>query len=262
MYLVTYYIIRYRRTLVIKNLRNSFPEKSEKELRGIEKQFYHNFADISIETLKAITISKKALGKRVIIHGNLVEEAMKVGKPMIFITSHFSNWELEWIALCTHFHFEMHAAYKKLRNSFINKLIFDLRSRFGGIMHEKNVVVADMAKMGLRNYIMGMAGDQRPSSGEKKYWATFLNQDAAFYSGTEILARRMDASVVYLSMHRHRRGFYEITCELITSTPKLMEKNEITNTFIRLMERDIRKDPASYLWSHNRWKLIKPTGSN
>ncbi|MDZ7606872.1 MAG: lysophospholipid acyltransferase family protein [Cyclobacteriaceae bacterium] len=262
LYLVNYYLIRYRRTLVMKNLRNSFPEKSEPELHTLEKEFYRNLADVSIETLKAITISKKELGKRVIIHGNLVEEAMKAGKPMIFITSHFSNWELEWIALSTHFHFEMHAAYKKLRNSFVNKLIFELRSRFGGIMHEKNEVVADMAKLGQRKYIMAMAGDQRPSSGAKKYWATFMNQDAAFYSGTEILARRMDASVVYLSMHRLRRGFYEITCELITSTPKLLQKNEITNTFIRLMERDIRKDPASYLWSHNRWKFIKPTGSN
>jgi len=262
LYLMTYYIVRYRRILVMKNLRNSFPEKSEKELRSVQKKFYHNLADVSIETLKGISISKKELEKRAIIRNNLIEELMTVDKPIILMTSHLCNWEWELLAVC-HFHaVEIHAVYQKLRNNFFDKLMLALRSRFGAFMHEKNSVVAEMSQIGSKPYVLAMISDQRPFSGERKYWATFMNQDAAFYSGAEILARRMDIPVVYISMHRTRRGFYEMFCELITAEPRLMERNEITNSFIRLTERDISKDPSSYLWSHNRWKHKKPIESN
>jgi len=246
----------------MKNLRNSFPEKSEKELRSIQKKFYHNLADISIETLKGITISKKELEKRAIIGNNLIEELMTLDKPIILMTSHLCNWEWELLAICHSHTAQIHAVYQKLRNTFFNNLMLGLRSSFGAFMHEKNSVIAEISQIGSKAYVLAMVSDQRPFSGERKYWATFMNQDAAFYSGAEILARRMDIPVVYISMHRTRRGFYEMFCELITSEPRLMERNEITNSFIRLTERDIRKDPSSYLWSHDRWKHKKPIESN
>ena len=262
LFLLAYHIIRYRRELVMKNLNNSFPHKSLSELAIIEKQFYRNLADISVETIKALTISIVDVKKRVKIQGKQIEETMNLGRPVIIMTPHFCNWELEWVALCHHLPYEMHAVYQKLRNKFFNDFMLALRSRFGGIMHEKNTAVADMAKMGSRKYIMGMVSDQRPFSGDRKYWATFMNQDAAFYSGTEILARRLDLPVIYVSMHRVNRGFYNITFDIITTEPRLTGRNEITNTFIRLMERDISNDPASYLWSHDRWKHKKPIESN
>ncbi len=262
LFFLTYYIVRYRRTLVMKNLRNSFPEKSEKELRTIEKQFYHNLADISIETLKGITISKKELEKRVIIRSSLIEDLMTSGKPMLLMTSHFCNWEWVLLAICHNHAIEIHAVYQKLRNAFFDRLMFGLRSRFGALMHEKNSVVTDMSQLGPKPYIMAMASDQRPFSGERKYWANFMHQDAAFYSGAEILARRMDIPVVYISMHRTLRGYYEISYELISIEPRHTERNEITNAFIKLTERDIRKNPSSYLWSHNRWKHKKPIELN
>jgi KDO2-lipid IV(A) lauroyltransferase len=246
----------------MKNLRNSFPEKSEKELRVIEKQFYQNLADISIETLKGISISRKELEKRMVLQSNMIEELMTLGKPIIIMTSHFGNWEWALLAI-SHFHtIAIHAVYQKLRNPFFDKLMLELRSRFGAIMHEKNSVVTEMSQISRKPYVLAMVSDQKPFSGERKYWASFMNQDAAFYSGAEILARRMDIPVVYLSVNRTRRGYYEFSYQLITTEPRLLERNEITNAFIRLTESDIRKDPSSYLWSHNRWKHKKPIELN
>jgi len=262
LFLVTYYIIGYRRSLIRKNLRNSFPEKSEKELKIIEKQFYHNFADISIESLKGITISRKELEKRIIVRGNLIEEVMATGKSMVLMTSHFCNWEWELLAV-SHLHaFEIHAVYKRLSNQFFDKLMLNMRSHFGAVMHEKDSVVAELSQVDSSQYILAMVSDQRPTAGGRKYWANFMHQEAAFYSGAEILGRRMDIPVVYVSMHRMRRGYYEIKYQLITDEPRNTERNEITNTFIRLMERDINEDPSAYLWSHDRWKHKKPTESN
>lgn len=259
MYLATYYIVRYRRTMVMKNLRNSFPEKSANELKVIEKQFYRNLADTSMETLKGITISKEELTKRVHFKDSALEMMNHLDKPNIIMTLHFSNWEWELMAFSCISKFEVHAVYQRLHSPFFDKLMLNLRSRFGAIMHEKKAVVSEISQISASTYVLALVSDQRPGYSERKYWATFLNQDAAFFSGSEIFARRLDIPVIYYSMHRVRRGYYELTAELITNTPQLMERNEITNAFIRLMERDIRKDPSSYLWSHNRWKHKKPT---
>ena len=106
-------------------------------------------------------------------------------------------------------------------------------------------------------YMMSMVADQRPFSGENKYWSVFLNQEAAFYSGTELLARRMDIKVIYASMKRVKRGYYEVRFEELEPNPAKAAPNEITEKFIRLAEKDILTDPSSYLWSHDRWKHRK-----
>jgi KDO2-lipid IV(A) lauroyltransferase len=105
---------------------------------------------------------------------------------------------------------------------------------------------------------MAMVADQRPFSGENKFWTNFLNQDSAFYSGTELLAKRFDIKVIYASMRRIKRGHYEVMFFDVETDPKSSPKHAITEKFIRFVEQDIQNDPASYLWSHDRWKLKKP----
>jgi KDO2-lipid IV(A) lauroyltransferase len=106
---------------------------------------------------------------------------------------------------------------------------------------------------------MAMVADQRPFSGENKYWSKFLNQDSAMYSGSEVLAKRMNIKVIYSSMKRVKRGYYEVTFKEISKDPLASKPNEIIEKFIRLTEEDVYNDPASYLWSHDRWKHKKPT---
>ena len=134
-----------------------------------------------------------------------------------------------------------------------------IRSKFGVVLHEKNDVVKNIVRMKGESYLMSMVADQRPFSGDKKYWTTFLNQDAAFFSGTDLLARRMDIKVIYASMKRVKRGHYEVCFLDVESSPGTSAPNEITEKFIQLAEKDICDDPTSYLWSHNRWKHKKPT---
>ena len=149
---------------------------------------------------------------------------------------------------------EVHVVYQRLRSPFFNELMKKIRSRFGVILHEKGEAVRNIYKMDKRPYLMSMAADQRPYSGEKKYWSVFLNQDAAFYTGTEMLARRMDIKVIYARMRRIRRGYYEVEFEELERQPTNTRPYEITEKFIRLVERDIHDDPSAYLWSHDRWK--------
>ena len=152
---------------------------------------------------------------------------------------------------------KLHAVYQRLRNPFFNNLMIAIRSRFGVVLHDKDEILRDILKLKGTGFLMSMVADQRPFSGENKYWSTFLNQDAAFYSGTELLARRRDIKVVYAAMKRVKRGYYEVHFEELEFSPKDSKPNEITEKFIRRAEQDILEDPASYLWSHDRWKHKK-----
>ena len=258
-FFVSYYILKYRRDVVWKNLSGAFPEKDEKELRKIERKFFHNLADTSVETLKLLTISEENLLRRVKINDPITEEYQSKGYATFGMTPHFCNWEWMLVASTNVLKLDIHAVYQRLREPFFDKLMIKIRSRLGVVLHEKNQVVQDILKMKGKSYLMSMVADQRPFSGENKYWSVFMNQDAAFYSGSELLARRMDIKVIYASMHRLSRGYYEVTFEELESNPRETKPNEITEKFIRRMEQDIYKDPSSYLWSHDRWKHKKPT---
>lgn len=259
LFFLAYYVVKYRRDIVWKNLLNSFPDKSEVELRQIERKFYKNLADTSVETLKLLTISEKGLLKRVKFDSSLTMKYHKLGYPVFGMTSHFCNWEWLLVAGSNQVGLKLHAAYQRLRNPFFNNLMIKIRSRFGVVLHEKNDVVKDVFKMKDESFLMSMVADQRPYSGEKKYWSIFLNQDAAFFSGSELLARRMDIKVIYASMKKVKRGHYEVCFLDIESSPKTSAPNDITEKFIQLAEKDIFNDPSSYLWSHDRWKHKKPT---
>jgi len=259
-FFVSFYLIRYRRKIVWKNLQNSFPEKEILELIKIQKKFYRNLADTSVETLKLLTISEENLLKRVRFDNSLTLKHYELGYPVFGMTSHFCNWEWLLVAGSNTLGLELHAVYQKLNNPFFNDLMKQIRSRFGVALHEKNVAVRDLMKMKGKSYLMSMVADQRPYSGENRYWSVFLNQDAAFYTGTELMARRMDIKVIYASMKRIKRGYYEVHFEDLELSPKNTSPNEITEKFIKRAEKDILRDPASYLWSHDRWKFKKPKG--
>ncbi len=258
LFYITFYIVRYRRKIVWKNLRHVFPEKKSRDLKQIEKQFYRNLADSSVETLKLLTMTDAELQKRVIVEKGLVMRLNEKGYQVFGMTAHFCNWEWLLVSCSNTLGYPVHAVYKRLNNPFFDRLMVKIRSIQGALLHEKKKVVADIMKMKGEPFLMAMVADQRPFKGENKYWTTFMNQDAAFFTGTELLARRKDIKVVYASMRRVKRGYYTVKFKLIEESPTQSKLGEITEKFVRLMEEDIREDPASYLWSHNRWKSKKP----
>lgn len=215
-------------------------------------------ADTTVETLKLLTIPEEKLLKRVDLDTKVTLKYHELRYPVFGMTSHFCNWEWMLVASSNTVGLPLHAVYQQLHNPFFDQLMIKIRSRFGVQLHEKNAVVKDMMKMRNQSYLMSMVADQRPFSGENRYWSTFLNQDAAFYSGTELLARRMDIKVIYASMQRVKRGYYKVVFEELEPDPKNAKPNEITEKFIRRAEIDILNDPPSYLWSHDRWKHKKP----
>ena len=258
LYFFLYYVFGYRKRVVYMNIRNSFPQKSEAEINQIAKKFYKNLSDIIIEVLKLRHISPKQLSERIVVKNiEVVEDLYNSKKKVIAAVGHLGNWE--WIATLTPLilKHKVYLVYKPLSNTFFNDYLLKLRSQFG-----LNFIPFKQTYRFLLNNKQELdlpiiASDQTPTRTEIEYWTRFLNQETGFFIGIEKIARSIDYAVVFVDLKRTARGYYEIELIEITDNPKLTKEFEITEKYIRLLEKHIIDNPDNWLWSHKRWKHKK-----
>lgn len=263
-YLLLLHVIRYRRKVIDENLRGSFPDKSPEELRRIKKKFYRNFADQTVETIKLLHISDSSMKKRMIFDEAeiaRIDALLAEKRPVVAFFSHCFNWEWApsitlWSSHRPSDGVEFCQIYRPLRNQWFDSLMLKLRSRFGAVSLPKRRAFLDLLryrKNGVAT-ITGFMSDQHPSHGDPGYITDFLHHPTAIITGTETVARRLDAVVVYWDMYKLSRGHYKIRMVPVTDSPASLPEGEITLRYANLLQTTILRDPALWLWSHNRWK--------
>lgn len=262
-YVLLYYIIRYRRGVVRKNLVTAFPEKSIDDIKTIERKFYHWFCDYFLEAIKLLSISEKELRRRfTIINSEEVEQCFQEGQDVAAILGHYCNWE--WLS-CVGMNLpperEIGLIYHPLRNKTFDYLFRKLRSheQNSHVIPKKDILryVVTKKREGVRN-ICGYISDQGPKWANIHLWLPFLNHEyTPVFTGGERIMRKMNNAVFYVEMSRPKRGYYTATYKLITREPNTLPADDITRRFFCLLEETIRQEPAFYLWSHNRWKRTK-----
>ncbi len=260
LYLVLYYLIGYRRKVVATNLRNSFPEKSDKELKGIEKKFYKHLADIIIETLKLTHMSVAEQKKR-FTYKNLevIDKLRAENRDVIAILGHYNNWE--WPTLLPlYLKYKTIIIYKPLQNKYFNNFINSQRSKFGIVLTPTSLVIREIIKYKKENIktLSVFISDQIPSKDDIKYWTTFLNQDTAVFTGAGKIAVKYDIAIVNFHIQKVKRGYYNLHVELLNDHTAGLSETEITETHVRKLEQIINDKPEYWIWSHRRWKHKKP----
>ncbi len=248
-------VIGYRKGVVVTNLKNSFPEKSEAEIKAIANRFYHWFCDLTLETLKTLTLSPEQIRKRVTFEGTEILEAFaNKRQSVIIVLGHFGNWELAGARYSQEKTIpQLYVIYHPLHNTGFDRLMYHMRSRHGTKLYTMRETGKSMIRdKGLLTATAFIA-DQTPSP-ERAYWMNFLNQDTPVFIGTEALARKLGHPVVYISITRPRRGFYKMVTETLVADPKNTLEGEITEIHTRRLERDIKDHPDLWLWTHRRWK--------
>ena len=260
LYLALYYFPSYRRKEVAINLKNSFPEKSDNELRSIEKKFYKHLADIIIETLKLTNISEAGLKKR-FTYSNLevIDRLREDKRDVIAVLGHYNNWE--WSRLMPHFlKYKTIIIYKPLQNKYFNTFMNDQRSKNGVIMTPTSLVIREILnnKNNGINTLSVFIADQIPARGDIKYWTTFLNQDTAVYTGVGKIATKYDMAVVYFNIQKIKRGYYNLDVKLLHEHTAGLPENVVTESHVRCLEEIINEKPEYWIWSHRRWKHKKP----
>ena len=263
LYFITFYLARYRYQVVKENLENAFPSKSPEEIRSIMKGFYRNFCDFIIEALKSITISQQELDKRVTIkHPETIERYFENGQSVLVLTSHQFNWE--WLLLASSFKLSapLSPVYKKLNNKFFNALMLSTRSRFGSNPIEMQETLVQIVSRKNSVNAFGLIADQTPLIDADKYWSKFLNQDTAFFIGSERIAHLTKYPVLFVGTKKIKRGYYEVLYEELVNPPYDKNDHVILDKYISKAESLILERPEEWLWSHRRWKYKKPLYSD
>jgi KDO2-lipid IV(A) lauroyltransferase len=256
-YLLTYYVIGYRRRVVLENLRNSFPEKSEAQIQQVAKEFYRHFAEVMVETLKLAVLTPADLKKRVFFSNpEVLEKWFHKGRTVLGLSSHAGNWEWVLTSGAAWLSASADGVYKPLSNPFFESFMYRLRTRTGA----KLIPMRDTLRNLIRNRdqvrVVSLLSDQAAGPEDQPYWTTFMNQESGFYTSADRLAAQFHYPVVYVSIRRKARGYYEIVLtELYDGDAPLAAGTfPITDSFVRHLERDIRLFPNDYLWTHRRWK--------
>ncbi|AKQ47679.1 hypothetical protein TH63_12075 [Rufibacter radiotolerans] len=262
---VLYYVVGYRKKVVRQNLERSFPEKGISELRNIEKQFFLNLTDTMLETLKMVSLTPEDLEKRVDLRGGeLVEEHLRRGTPVMVLGAHLGNWEFMSASGNNRFAFPIDGVYKPLASSFFEAFMWFLRSRFGITLVKMKDTLRHLLRHRGQPRILSLLSDQVPPYGEIQHWTTFLHQDTAFYVGADKLRISFQYPTFFVGMRHLRRGYYEVVFQELLPAPVAGVKEEghpVTEAFARALETWIEKYPSEYLWSHKRWKHKRPVGA-
>lgn len=253
------YVVRYRREVVRVNLENSFPAKSPSELKRITWAFYRHLSDLSLEEAFIIHASAKRISAHCeFTNPEVVPPYYAQGRSILIAAAHYCNWEYLTSAgpLVDH---QMLVVYKPIKNKRIERLMNAGRERMGGItvpMQSTLRTLARYADKGIPT-IVGLVADQTPSN-VNQYWGEFLHQDTLVFSGVETMAKKFDSPVFFCDIRRRKRGYYSVTLELISDTPREMPQDWITERYLRMLEERIVEKPEYWLWSHRRWKRERP----
>lgn len=260
MYFVLYYFPSYRKKVVTANLKNSFPEKTEKEIIVIRKKFYRHLADLFVETLKLTHMSEKQFKARFTVSNlQVIEKLLAEKRDAIAVLGHYNNWE--WLgAFPMYTGYKAVSIYKPLQNKYFDKFVNSLRMKHGMVLTPMSNIIREIIndRKNNINTISAFISDQTPIRTEIKYWTTFLNQDTPVYMGTEKVASKYDMAVVFFDIQKIKRGYYNLNIELLFDHTANLPEHLITETHVRRLEKQIIEKPEYWIWSHRRWKHKRP----
>ncbi len=256
LYLLIYRIFGYRKKVVKANLNLVFPNKSDKEIKRITNAFYHHLCDMMVESIKSMTITETEMKKHYTFSNvEVIQDIEAKNRSIILMCAHYGSWE--WIfILQTYVKSRGNAVYKRLANKHFDKLVKRIRAKFNSYLITTKETIPTLAKLKKQGIlsINGFASDQSPKLNKAYYWNDFMGIKVPVHTGAEMLAKKLDMTVVFFSVKKLKRGYYETTFTTLADNAKDFKDYEITDAFLKLVEQQIHEAPEYYLWTHKRWK--------
>jgi KDO2-lipid IV(A) lauroyltransferase len=249
------HVIKYRVDVVHQNLIIAFPNKTEKERKQIAYDFYQQFTDSFIETIKLLSISDNTFQKRFTSNVEVLNNLYPTGQSVQIMAGHFFNWEFANWGVAKYGKYPFLAVFMPLSNKVFSKLIYDLRARYGSILIPATNFRSQFHKYANEgSYAMALAADQNPGNPLQAYWVNFFGRLTPFVKGPEKGAKLNNTAQVFVHFYRTKRGYYHSQYELMTISPNYFKDGQLTALYVKVLEEKIKENPSNYLWSHRRWK--------
>ena len=251
-------LVGYRKAMIIKNLTNSFPEKSDKERKQIMRASYNTLAEVIVTTISLAASDKKQYDnvvEWVDLEGHI---SRNKGQDWVAMAAHFGSWEYYpmWGRVDKEGSFL--AVYHPLRSDIFEHFYLRMRSKLS-----PNVEIVPM-KNTVRRYVtkrkngeptvLGLISDQSPLMRADSKWIDFLNQKTLFVEGGERIAMKFGLPVYFVDSERIEYGRYRIRFVQLYDGKEQVEEGVITRRYAEKLEEMIRRSPELWMWSHNRWR--------
>ena len=259
---IVHYLVRYRLKVVRANLDYSFPEKSTKEKRRIERQYYRHITDLLAEGFHNLAAPLRVVRRHYRPeNAEILKPYYERGQSVVLMSAHYNNWEYMITSLDSMLRHHGIGVGKPLSNKKFGVFITSRRDRFGTEIVDHTDVRQVMQYYDRWKVPVAymMLSDQSPGNPNRCHWTTFLGQETGFIFGAEHFAKKYNMPVFLYDVTKTRRGYYTIKFSLLTDNPNSLPDGEITDRYARHLEEIIKQKPQYWLWSHRRWKHKKPT---
>ncbi len=253
-YLLMYYIIQYRKSIVLSNLQIAFPEKTIKEHKKIARKFYRNLSDTFIEMIKMLSWDEKEIKKRFKGNIELFNKWAGKEKSIQVVSGHYFNWEMANLSVSAQSEMPFLGVYMPLSNQAMNKIFYNLRNKFGTILIPATDFKNKVAPYFEKQSALILVADQNPGGADKGWWMYFFSKPAPFVPGPAKGAIARDTVIIYANYYKIKRGYYQIDFEELTQTPRNFSEATLTYMLAKKVESSIKERPDNYLWTHRRWK--------
>jgi len=253
-YGLLYYVIGYRKEVVMNNLLIAFPEKTEKERVQIAKKFYHNLVDYFLESIKLITITDKEFYKRCSGSFDELNRLAAKGINIQLHCGHQFNWEFANKIYSQNLVVRFVLVYMPISNKIINTIFKKIRTKNRTILIDATNYRKDMLGVYKQQHVLALVADQSPANPGSSFWLNFFSKPASFLYTIEKNAVRNNSAVGFASFKKIKRGYYKFETVMVTENAAEFKNGELTKKYRDFLEKQIIEQPANYLWSHRRWK--------
>ena len=253
-YGVIFYVFRYRKEVVLKNMKQAFPQKTDKEIYVLAKKFYHSFIDSLIESIKLFSTGTKFLEQHLQMDLTLFNQLATENKSCQMHACHQFNWEYINLALASRMKQPLVAVYMPITNKALNKIFYNLRTRYGTVMLPATEMKNKFNTWRTNLHVLALVADQNPGNPANAYWLNFFNKLTPFVKGPERYANEKACPVVLTYSRIVKRGYYSLHFELLCKDASQLAAGELTKLYVKRITEIINEQPHNWLWSHRRWK--------
>jgi Kdo2-lipid IVA lauroyltransferase/acyltransferase len=253
-YVLVFYILKYRKQVVLNNMKQAFPQKTDAEILQLAKKFYHSFIDSLIESIKLFSTGKPYLNKHVVMDTSVLDQLAAENKSCQMHACHQFNWEYLNLGLCYRMKQPLVAVYMPIKAKALNKIFYNLRTKYGTVMLPATDMKNRFTEWRNRIHVLTLVADQNPGNPANAYWFHFFNKATPFIKGPERYAREKACPVVLTYSRIVKRGYYSMHFELLTNDASQLPEGELTKLYVARITQLIQEQPYNWLWSHRRWK--------